>query len=378
MNEHSIRLSRRLTTLNALLFAVSMILIATESYAQDFVKGEILVKLKEGDHDQELNVVNTQLGSRIQWHLSNPRILNIQLPSSISEEAAVRTFSDRAFVELADRNWIINPVLSATNPNDPNFSQQWHLNQTSNIDIDAPEAWDKTTGSASVVVALADTGIDVDHPDLAGNLWTDPGTGRHGWNFNDNNDDINDTYGHGTFVAGLAGAVGNNGQHVTGTAWSVKIMMLRIFSDTGNPTQEEVINAYRYARDRGVKIISNSWNLQYDVPMLINEIRAMAADNVLFVFSAGNGPYLDFDHGVNIDSTPFASAPPPPLNSLLDKPNVFPCKHQSNNLLCTAAVDKTGLKPGFSNWGVKSVQLAAPGTEMFTSLNVRGFASVVD
>ena len=163
-------------------------------------------------------------------------------------------------------------TASATLPNDPSFSRLWGLNNAgqtggvSDADADAPEAWDVTTGSRSVVVAVVDTGIDTNHPDLAANIWRNPGETAgdgidndgngfvddvSGWNFVSNTPNVFDDNSHGTHVAGTIGAVGNNGVGVTGMNWQVSIMALKFLNSSGSGTTSAAIAAPRACRGRG-------------------------------------------------------------------------------------------------------------------------------
>src|SRR5262249_48878129 len=148
------------------------------------------------------------------------------------------------------------------------FSSLWGLHNTGqtggtpDADIDAPEAWDVTTGSSSVVVAVIDTGVDYTHPDLAANIWTNagevPGNGVdddhngyvddvHGYDFVNNDGDPMDDHFHGTHVAGTIGAVGNNGTGVAGINWNVKIMALKFLDGNGGGYASDAIRAVNYA-----------------------------------------------------------------------------------------------------------------------------------
>jgi subtilisin family serine protease len=176
-----------------------------------------------------------------------------------------------------------SPVI----PNDPSFAVEWGLHNTGQYagtpgnDTGAAGAWQFTTGSRSVVVAVIDSGIDLTHPDLVANLWVNPGEiagdgidndsngfvdDVHGWDFVDNDAVPQDGYGHGTHVAGIIGAVGNNGVGVTGVTWQVSIMALRIQDDRGAGSTSAMLAALRYAtmmrRDHGIMIVAsnNSWD----------------------------------------------------------------------------------------------------------------------
>ncbi len=121
-------------------------------------------------------------------------------------------------------------VESTTVPTDPLFPLQWGLSNPDGIDVDATQAWQVTHGSPSIVVAVIDSGLDVNDPDLASQLWTNPKTGAHGWNFINNNANVTDNDGHGTHVAGIIAAAGDNGYGGIGLAWGVKLMPLKFIN----------------------------------------------------------------------------------------------------------------------------------------------------
>ena len=146
-------------------------------------------------------------------------------------------------------------LLSVT-PNDPLLSSQWGLNS-----ISAYRAWDTSTGSKQVVVAIIDSGIDLTNKDLINNIWTNPGEiagdgidnegdgyvdDVHGWNFADNNNNVQDGYGHGTHVAGIIGAEGNNGLGVAGVNWNVSLMPLKFYNDQGVGDTGGAVRAMEY------------------------------------------------------------------------------------------------------------------------------------
>jgi subtilisin family serine protease len=258
-------------------------------------------------------------------------------------------------------------VLRASSlPNDPGFPSQWSLGNTAlggygqiGADIDATQAWDVTTGSRSVVVGVVDSGIDLDHPDLAANIWTNPGevAGNgldddhngfvddvHGWNFNARTNNVQDGYGHGTHVSGIIGAVGNNGQGIAGINWQVSIMPLRFQDNYGVGDTGGAIAALNYAtmmrRDYGINIVvtNNSWGGGTGVSaMLQDAIRAQGEAGIMFVAAAGNS-------GVNCDVSPR-----------------YPACYDMPNTISVAATDRYDTLAGFSNYGATTVDLAAPG-----------------
>ena len=152
-------------------------------------------------------------------------------------------------------------------PNNPDFKLQWGLNDAANTDIDAPQAWARTTGSSSTIVAVLDTGIDLANPAFAGRIWTNPNPSAdaaypgdvHGWNFVANDADVQDDNGHGTHVAGILAATGNNGIGVAGVDWNAQIMPLKVLDASGNGTDAEIVSAIDFAVQHGARVINASW-----------------------------------------------------------------------------------------------------------------------
>ncbi len=369
---------------------------AAEQATANHRKGEILVKIRpeKGREKQQASLAAlvsaaSGVGARIEGGISALRYYKVSLPSGLSELDTAAAFKALPNVERADVNRIVKYPISATFPSEDDygaFEDQWHLHNAADVDIDAPEAWDLLT-TTSVVVAMLDTGIDIDHNDLHDNLWVNPGeiAGNgidddqngyvddiHGWDFVDNDSIVQDvpTEAHGTFSSGLLGAVGNNDydaqdetRDATGSLWGVKIMMLRMFATNHDMDEYEIISAYDYARAKGVKIVNNSWNYFTDLPNVADAIEDLQAYDMFFIFSAGNGPALDFDGGVDVDQTNWDPDP-----NVFTSTHLFPCKDRIDNLICVAAIAEGGTKPSFSNWGKAGVHMFAPGAGMFSTV----------
>ena len=250
-------------------------------------------------------------------------------------------------------------------PNDPSFSAQWALSNTGQnggtigADIRATQAWDVTTGSRSVVVGIVDSGIDVTHPDLAANIWTNPGEipgngidddtngyvdDVHGWNFVDNTNVVADGFGHGTHVAGTVGAVGNNGTGIAGVAWQVSLMALKFQDSRGIGSTSSALAALNYAtmmrRDHGINIVAtnNSWQSLGGFSQLVqNAIQAEGDAGITVVVAAGN-------NGSDNDATPR-----------------YPSNYRLPNVITVAATDGANGLAGLSNYGATTVDLGAPG-----------------
>jgi subtilisin family serine protease len=255
---------------------------------------------------------------------------------------------------------------AVTVPNDTLFATQWNLRNVGQYsgsagnDIRATTAWEIATGSRSVVVGIVDSGIDITHPDLAANIWTNPGEipgngldddhngyvdDIHGWNFVDNNNDVSDAYGHGTHVAGIIGATGNNGVGVAGVAWQVSLMALKFEDSRGVGSTAAMLAALNYAtmmrRDHGINIVAtnNSWQTSTGPSVVVaNAIRAEGDAGITFVTAAGN-------NASDNDATPR-----------------YPGSYRLPNVITVAALGTTNSLASISNYGATSVDLAAPGS----------------
>ena len=267
-------------------------------------------------------------------------------------------------------------------PNDPMVSGQgWitgGVGLSGGLDIGIAEAWSLVTGSTNVIVAVIDSGIDPEHPDLKTNLWTNPhevaGNGGdddnngfvddiHGFNFKDHNSDIHDENGHGSHMAGIIGAVGNNGVGVAGINWNVRLMPLKFTDAQGSGTSAGAIESINYAIENGANIINASWTLKLDRVvngednLLKQAIEKAGEAGILFVTASGN--QFDTGIGLNVDRTP-----------------VYPVKFGSTNLIAVAAVDNQGNPASYSNYGPLSVGIAAPGTGILSTMAHKNYGSM--
>ena len=246
-------------------------------------------------------------------------------------------------------------------PNDPDFSRQWHLHNSGrdggipDADIDAPEAWNRARSAERILVGVIDSGIDYLHPDLIANIWTNagevPGNGIdddangyiddvHGYDFvNDDGDPMDDNM-HGTHCAGVLAASGNNGIGVSGTAWRARLMALKFLDASASGFTSAAIEAVNYARAMGVRITSNSWGGgPFDQALR----DAIAASGALFVAAAGN-------EGSDNDALPR-----------------YPSGYGLPNILSVASTDQSDNLSWFSNFGAASVDVAAPGSALWST-----------
>ncbi len=265
-----------------------------------------------------------------------------------------------------------------TAPNDSQYSQLWGLNNigqtggTVDADIDAAEAWEISTGSSSIVVGVIDTGVDYTHPDLAANIWTNPGeiAGNgidddgngfvddiHGYDFVNNDGDPMDDNSHGTHVAGTIAGAGNNGQGVAGVNWTSSIMGLKFLSGSGSGYTSDAVRAVNYATMMrttfgiNVRVTNNSWGGGGSSLLMQNAIQASGDAGILFVAAAGND-------GTNNDVSPH-----------------YPSNYDLANVLSVAATDRNDNLAYFSNYGVSTVHLAAPGVAVYSTLPGGGYGS---
>ena len=252
-------------------------------------------------------------------------------------------------------------------PNDPQFSDQWALNNLgqdggkANADIGALKAWQKTHGTSEVVVAVLDTGVDYSHTDLAANMWIRPdsipqytddqlGTFNdlQGYDADANAGDPMDDNGHGTHCSGIIGAEGNNNEGIAGVNWNVEIMPLKFLGRGGYGTTKDAIEAINYAIDRkqkgvNLRVINASWGSTSYSKALEDVIRAAGENGILFVAAAGNA---------TTDN---------------DKRPHYPSNYDLPNVISVASLDRNDAISSFSNFGAKTVHIAAPGREILST-----------
>jgi subtilisin family serine protease len=311
--------------------------------------GAVLVRFRPGVARPEQAAIRRAVGLRLEDRLSLARLQLVETGRGQTVREAVAGLEALPQVAYAEPNFDYH--IDAI-PDDPSFEDQWGLTQ-----IDAPAAWDVTTGSASVVAAVLDTGLEYEHPDIVDNLWSnaaeipvnandDDGNGfiddTSGWDFIGDDPDPRDPNGHGTHVAGILGARGNNTIGGTGVNWEVAIMPLRVCEASGSCDSASIVEAIAYAGDMGADVANMSFS-----GGAFSEAQKDALDaapGTLFVASAGNS-------GTNNDVT-----------------SQYPCNHTSANLICVAASTNTDARLTSSNVGPTSVDLAAPGEDVLSTL----------
>lgn len=238
------------------------------------------------------------------------------------------------------------PLTSSTPPvDDPKWNDLWGLRN-----MNATSAWSVTQGG-DVVVAVIDTGVDYDHDDLKGNMWTHA-NGSHGRDFVQNDDKPMDVFKHGTHCAGIIGAFANNSKHVAGVNWRVKIMAVRWLDDHGNGDVADAVEAIDYAIDNGARIINASWYWREHSLALEAAIKRARDKGVLFVTAAGNYASSGNNDGDNDD---------------IDTYPRYPSAYDASNIIAVASIDQHNAKAGNSHYGKETVDLAAPGVSIMST-----------
>ncbi len=331
----------------------------------DYVPGEVVVAFRKGVAGGEQARTLHARGARAVRSIGLERTQLVRLAKGASVQAAVAAFRKDPDVLYAEPNYLYKALAV---PNDTQYSTLWGLNQGTDVDIDAPEAWDVTTGKKSIVVAVIDTGVAYDHLDLAANLWQNPKevvNGKDddkngkvddnlGWDFVDKDRKPLDFNEHGTHVAGTIGARGNNALGITGVNWAVSIMSLRAGDAYGSFSSADSAAAFTYACKEGARVVNGSFGGPGSSTAMSSAINSAACSKTLFVFAAGNGGA----DGVGDNND---------LNVAGVSPN-YPCSYPSARIICVAATTKTDARATFSNFGAASVDIGAPGTEILSSV----------
>lgn len=321
------------------------------------VAGRVLVGFDESGSADAL--LAEYEGARLLNDFSTIRAAAIGLPDGTSVQEGMSRAGEIPGVRSVEPDYVLR--ADQTLPNDARFDELWGMDNTgqaggtTGADIDAPEAWSTATGSADVTVGVIDSGVDYTHPDLAGNIWTNPGeiAGNgvdddgngfiddvNGWDFFDDDNDPMDENGHGTHVAGTVGAVGNNGIGVAGVSWDVSIAALRFLGPLGFGSTSDAIDAVQYATQMGFDLTNNSWGGGPFSGLLRDAIEGAGDVGQLFVAAAGNDA---------MDNDLFPA---------------YPASYDLDNIISVASTTNNDELSSFSNWGELSVDLGAPGGQI--------------
>lgn len=291
------------------------------------------------------------------------------IDSSLTKEELKSVLeSNQMNVSYIESNEIDYKMTEYT-PVDANYSSQWGLN--GNYGIKAETAWISQKGSKDVVVAVVDSGIDYLHPDLKDNLWTneaemngeagvdDDGNGFvddfYGINAHDNDGDPMDGNGHGTHCAGVIGAT-HNDVGIAGVA-NVKLMGVQIFTAAGRTTVEAIVRGINYAIDSGATVMSNSWGGGSFSQAIFDAVKAADEAGIIFIAAAGNGNFLGWGYDTD------------------NKPN-YPSSYELDNVVSVGSITSSGSRSTFSNYGKKSVDLFAPGSNIYSTYKGQTYKSL--
>lgn len=346
--------------------------VAQANLQAEAVPGEYIVRLKPSFNNMSLNASNfstlsSVLGAHVKSSIPAYNIVVVKRASFETAESAVKTLAQNSLVDIVEPNYIYRANRL---PDDPMLEQLWGLRNVgqtdskgsvgvAGIDVGVEQAWDIQTGSDKLVVAVIDTGIDFNHPDLAPNLWVneaeangqpnvdDDGNGVvddvHGYNAITGKGNSSDDQGHGSHCAGTIGAKGNDGKGIVGVAWDVKLMSVKFLSASGSGSLENALKSIDYATKMGAKILSNSWGGGGFSQTLLDAINRSNEAGTLFVAAAGNS-----------------------RNNNDQRPS-YPASYNVPNIVSVAAIDNKGALASFSNYGKNSVHVGAPGVNVVSS-----------
>ncbi len=339
------------------------------------VADHVMVKLRAPATTAELTAVVKRLGGEVRKKMYTPGmfLVSFAAPTLDTIPEGLRALPQHPLIELAEPDYIGG--VADTLPNDTSFGVLWGLHNTgqtiggqvgiADADIDAPAAWDLSTGNSNIVVAVIDTGVDYNHPDLAANMWRNPGeiAGNgidddgngfiddvYGWDFGNDDSDPFDDHSHGTHCAGTIGGVGNNSTGVVGVNWRVRIMAVKWILGNGNGATSDATDAITYTTRMRVRLTSNSWHVYSYSAAMEAAIGQAAASNILFVAAAGNAAR-------DLELTPD-----------------YPANFTNDNMIVVAATDNRDQLASFSNWGLISVDLGAPGVNVYSSTPGNSYA----
>ncbi|WP_119067678.1 S8 family serine peptidase [Rubrobacter indicoceani] len=343
-----------------------------EERAAEFVPGEVIVGLSEdatATEAREVVAVGAELGASVEAAVPELDLRVLNLPSEVGVQEAIREYRSVPGVEYAEPNYLVHPVQALP---DPDFPKLWGLENTGqtggkpDADADVTEGWRMFRGGSPVVVAVIDSGVDTEHPDLRRNIWVNPGETPangvdddrngyvddvNGWDFANNDAGVYDGLqdDHGTHVAGTIAAEAGNGRGVAGVARNTTVMPLK-FIEGKSGSVADAIEAINYAVGMGVPVSNNSWGGGGNSLSLKSAIDRANDRGHLFVAAAGN-------NGANNDGSGAS----------------YPASYTSANIISVAATDHFDRLAGFSNYGATQVDLGAPGESVFSTVPGGGY-----
>jgi subtilisin family serine protease len=368
---------------------------ANRGTISEHVSGEVVVKFRDAANSRTsrlavLQTLRQRFGNdsvqEIHPFVTDESLALIKLRSDAWLSRSIELLESEPSVVFAEPNFRYHAIDVSSeargNPNDPEFTKQWGLynfgqpdsaghSGVAGDDIQIVPLWQRgIVGKQNIRVAVIDTGIQWDHPDLAGNLFTnlgeiagngkdDDGNGFvddvHGWNFvsGAGTNASTDDHGHGTHCAGVIGAVGGNGQGIVGVNWRVSLVPVKFLDASGGGSLEGAVNAINYARMMRVNVMSNSWGGTSGSEALRGAIQQAQQQGILFIAAAGN------------DS-----------NDNDGESATFPATYDLPNIISVAATDNRDALAGFSNFGPKHVHVAAPGVNIYSTYKDGSYKSM--
>lgn len=356
------------------------------------VPGEMIIKLKDGVSSNFLNKKDLGIEVDRSIDLSYGVLYVVKLSGNKPEKEVWTNLQKLKDVEYIEKNYIyhlvkpvregditIDNIMGLAAPTDPKFNQLWGLHNTGTnapssfgqigvkgADIGALKAWELSKGSKDIKVAVIDTGIDYNHPDLKDNMWINEAEANgkegvdddengyiddiHGYDFANNDGDPMDGHNHGTHCAGTIGAVHNNEIGVAGVMANVTLVAVKFLSDAGSGTSEDALKAIDYAAKVGVNVMSNSWGGGAYSQALHEAIQRASEKGIVFVAAAGNS-------SSNNDTTPH-----------------YPSNYEVENVISVAAHTYKDELASFSCYGKGTVDIAAPGHNILSTTKAGGYA----
>ena len=321
-----------------------------------YVDGELLVRFKAQAAAPRTSIAVR--GHAVVSAASGSDWVHVRIPPSESVAHALASYRSDPTVESVQPNYVYR---AHTLPNDAQLDQLWAVRNTGQAvvsssyspnsgtagnDINIEKAWEHITDCSKVVVAVVDSGVNYGHEDLAANMWAGGAASpRHGADFIDNDNDPMDENGHGTHVAGIIGAAGNNATGIAGVCWKASLMAVRVLDARGFGTTSSLTQGVNFAVANGAKVINMSIGGASFDPLLSAAITNAQANDVAVIAAAGND-------GANLDGgTP-----------------EYPCAFGHPNLVCVTALDQKYGLAAFANYGATSVDVGAPGTNILSAV----------
>jgi thermitase len=316
-----LRISLIIGLILSLLLPAVPIFAADRGNGQDFAQDRILVKFKEGTDESSKQEIHHRQGDSVEGDIAQISVRVVKIPAGKMQEKLL-AYRGEKVVQFAEPDYVATAILTS---NDTYFGNQWGMTK-----IQAPQAWDITTGQSSIKIAILDTGADQNHEDFSGKIVANKNLTTSGT--------VDDLYGHGTHVAGIAAAATNNGIGVAGVGYNSSIMNVKVLADTGSGYYSWIASGITWAADNGAKVISMSLGGSSPSSTLESAINYAWSKGVVIVAAAGN------------NGTSGA---------------VYPAYY--TNVIAVAATDSNDVKASWSSYG-SWVDVAAPGVSIFSTL----------